>query len=245
MITALIPARSGSKRVPNKNIKDFFGFPLIAYSIAYARNSSLIRDILVSTDSQEIGEIASKFGVTDVILRPQEISSEQSLDIEWIEHIDSVKQIKSEYAAIIRPTSPLRSQLLLSDMWNLLRKSKCDSIRTVKRVKEHPGKMWRLEEDGEIKPLLNQLAGQTATHAMQYASLPTIFVQTSVLEVFKVESMRETRTREGNRICGYPTSGLDSWAIDETEDWNAHIYAVEKNGELKSTLNSMFHGINE
>jgi CMP-N,N'-diacetyllegionaminic acid synthase len=239
MISALIPARSGSERVPNKNMLDFFGIPLIAYSILYCRRNPLINEILVSTDSEEIRNLALDFGVDSVILRPKSIAHSKSLDIEWINHLDRAYRISNPFAAIVRPTSPLRSLNLLTKMFSLFQFSECDSIRTIKKVKEHPGKMWTKIENGEILPFLDQKIDNIAFHAMQYASLPKIFVQTSVLEIFKVSSMRKHGSREGLRILGYETFGTDSWAIDEAEDWIQHKSAVERDSNLRIQLDTL------
>jgi len=239
MITALIPARSGSKRVPNKNVRDFHGYPLIAYSIAYALSSQLIDSVVVSSDSQETCEIALQYGAHNAVVRPKTISTEHSLDIEWIEHIDAVAPIENDFVALIRPTSPLRSLPLLADMWSFLEDGVFDSVRTIKLVKEHPGKMWCLSENGRITPFVNSKAGEIPQHAKQYASLPTIYVQTSVLEIFNVRSMRTTRTREGSNICGFVTTGIDSWAIDEVDEWDLHVRTLEQDRELRFNLHSM------
>ena len=83
---ALIPARSGSKRLPGKNIKNLNGVPLIAYSIKSALNSKLFTEVIVSTDSQEIAEIAVHWGASVPVLRPPEYASDTSPDIEWVSH---------------------------------------------------------------------------------------------------------------------------------------------------------------
>jgi len=243
LISALIPARSGSERVPNKNILDFLGHPLLAYSILYSRSCPLVTEVFVSTDSETIRDIAVNYGVDNVILRPANMAKSTSLDIEWISHLDSTGNINNPYAAIVRPTSPLRSIELLSNMFARLHASDFDSIRTIAKVKEHPGKMWTRKNGDEISPLLDLKENGVAFHAMQYASLPEVFVQTSVLEIFKVESMRKYGSREGSRVLGYETSGSDSWAIDLKEDWEHHLLAVSNNKHLSVLLEDLISGI--
>ena len=85
-IIALIPARSGSKGVPNKNIMLFNGLPLLAYSIVVAKKSKLIDRVIVSTDSQEYAEIAIKHGAEVPFLRPPEYSTDQSKVEEALKH---------------------------------------------------------------------------------------------------------------------------------------------------------------
>ena len=83
-VLAVIPARGGSKGIPRKNIKDFAGFPLIAYSIAAAKQSSLVTRVIVSTDDEEIAEIARQWGAETPFLRPEEFSRDNTLDLSLI-----------------------------------------------------------------------------------------------------------------------------------------------------------------
>ena len=85
-VVAFIPARSGSKRVPGKNVRPLAGHPLIAYSIAAALDSGIFSAVVVSTDSEEIAEIARHYGADVPFLRPVEFAGDTSPDIEWLEH---------------------------------------------------------------------------------------------------------------------------------------------------------------
>jgi len=97
---------------------------------------------------------------------------------------------------------------------------KTDSIRTVAKVTEHPGKMWRIPEtDKPMVPFLVQAVNQIATHAMQFQSLDPLYVQTSVLEIAKTEVLEKFGNREGHAISPYVTDGFDSIAIDTELDW--------------------------
>ena len=83
-VVALIPARSGSKRIRNKNIKYLGNHPLIAYTICSALNSKIFDYVLVSTDSQEIADVAKYYGAETPFLRPAKYASDNSPDIEWL-----------------------------------------------------------------------------------------------------------------------------------------------------------------
>jgi len=110
-IIALIPARSGSKRVKGKNIKSLNGHPLMAYTISAAIESKVFTDIIVSTDSEEYAEIAKYYGASVPFLRPSEYASENSPDIEWVSFtLQRLKQMGKNYShfSILRPTSPFR-----------------------------------------------------------------------------------------------------------------------------------------
>ena len=86
MMDCLIPARGGSKGIPNKNIIELNGIPLIAYTVHIAKKSNLINKVFVSTDSQEIAEIAKSFGATIPFIRPSYLASDNASDIEVFKH---------------------------------------------------------------------------------------------------------------------------------------------------------------
>ena len=110
-LTALIPARAGSKGIPKKNIKDLNGHPLIAYSIAACRLSKEIDRVIVSTEDKEIASIAINYGAEVPFLRPKEYSEDHSTDQDVLEHFFT--QVKDSEIVFIRPTTPLRNPRLL------------------------------------------------------------------------------------------------------------------------------------
>ncbi|WP_457563843.1 pseudaminic acid cytidylyltransferase [Caminibacter pacificus] len=108
MNLCIIPARGGSKRIPKKNIKLFHGKPLIAYSIEKAKNSKLFEKIIVSTDSEEIADVAKKYGA-EVLYRPKKLADDFSTSMEVFEH--AIKELNKngeyKYACMIYATAPL------------------------------------------------------------------------------------------------------------------------------------------
>lgn len=114
---AIIPARGGSKRIPRKNIKDFFGKPLIAYSIEAALDSGLFEKVIVSTDDQEIAEIAIKYGAKVPFMRPKELSDDHTVTKDVIDHaLNFLKERGEEYDYLctIYATAPfLQSKYLV------------------------------------------------------------------------------------------------------------------------------------
>ncbi len=119
-IIALIPARSGSKRVPGKNIHPLAGHPLIAYSISAAKQSGIFSSVFVSTDSEEYAEISRKYDAEVPFLRPADISGDLSLDIEWIDFtLHKLKEMGREYDcfSILRPNSPFQLATTIQRAW--------------------------------------------------------------------------------------------------------------------------------
>ena len=213
-LIALIPARSGSERIKNKNILNFFGHPLLAYSIKSAIKSKIFDKVLLSTDSQKYANIAKKYGAEVPFLRPKKISKSTSNDFEWISY--TLKKLeknneKFTHFFILRPTNPLRSYDTIRKAWNLFKKKSPDSLRAVERVKQHPGKMW-IKDRNLIKPLLNFRIKNQPSYNNQIKILPNVLIQNASLEISKTTILKKYKTITGKKILPFftsPTEGLD------------------------------------
>ena len=123
---AIIPARGGSKRIPKKNIKDFFGKPLITYSIEIAINSQLFEKVIVSTDDKEIAEIAKKYGAEVPFMRPKELSDDFTATADVVNHaINYLENLGEEYEYIctIYATAPFLQTKYLTQGYEKLQSS--------------------------------------------------------------------------------------------------------------------------
>lgn len=150
MITAIIPARGGSKGIPQKNIMDIGGFPLIAYSIAAAKLSKKIDRVIVSTDSKEIAEIAKRFGAEVPFMRPKEIATDTSPDIDFIKHALSWFKAKEgrtpKYIVHLRPTTPLRHPADIDrSITKLAAHSRATSLHSAHELRESPYKLFKIK----------------------------------------------------------------------------------------------------
>ena len=218
---AFVPARSGSERVPNKNIRPLAGHPLVAYAIETALQSGVFDRVVVSTDSDEIAEVARWYGGDVPFLRPAEYATATSPDVEWLrftlEHLDSAHEV----FAIVRATNPFRGpETVRRGLRQLLATPEADSLRAVELVKQHPGKTWVLAEDGRtMQPLLDQDHLDVAWHAGQYQALPPVYVQNSALEIAWARVVAETGTREGRVVAPFLTDGHEGFNVDDEEDW--------------------------
>ena len=227
---ALIPARSGSERVPDKNIRPLAGHPLIAYAISVARQAGVFDRVVCSTDSGKIAEIAHRYGADVPFLRPSELSTSTSTDIEWIRHVLERLDEHYDLFAIVRATNPFRGpDAFIRGMRQLLATSEADSIRAVELVKQHPGKMW-VVEGKTMRPLLEQAHLDVAWHAGQYPALPEIYVQNSALEIAWTRVVSQTGTREGRVVAPFFTRGQEGFNVDYEEDW-ARARALVDAGE--------------
>jgi CMP-N,N'-diacetyllegionaminic acid synthase len=222
-IIALIPARSGSKRVKNKNIKELNGHPLLAYTISSALKSEIFSQVFVSTESKEVAEIAIKYGAEIPFLRPSKFSEDKSSDIEWVYHFLSKLKINKQppdYFSILRPTSPFRQPETIRRAWSEFQQAdNPDSLRAVELCTQHPGKMWFVKNN-EITPVMpNPDRTETPWHSSAYQVLPKIYVQNASLEIAKCSVPLSTKTISGNKIIPFITKGYEGFDINSPEDW--------------------------
>jgi len=220
-VVALIGARGGSERVPGKNLRHLAGHPLLAYAIATARASGVFERVVVSTDSERIAEVARAYGAETPCLRPAEYATSTSPDIEWIAWTLPRLEQQFDLFAIIRATNPFRGPATVRrGLDQLLATREADSLRAVELVKQHPGKMWTLADDGRtMAPLLDQSRLDVAWHAGQYQALPQVYVQNSALEIAWTRVVEETGTREGRVVAPFLTEGYEGLNIDDEDDF--------------------------
>jgi CMP-N,N'-diacetyllegionaminic acid synthase len=220
---AFVPARSGSQRVPHKNVRPLAGHPLLAYAIETAFQSGVFARVVVSTDSEEVAEVARWYGADVPFLRPAELATSTSPDIEWLRF--TLERLEESYDlfAIVRATNPFRGPDAVRRGFEQLRGvSEADSLRAVELVKQHPGKMWLLAEDGRtMRPLLDQSHLEVAWHAGQYQALPPVYTQNSALEIAWTRVVADTGTREGRVVTPFFTEGYEGFNVDDEEDWEA------------------------
>jgi CMP-N,N'-diacetyllegionaminic acid synthase len=219
---ALIPARAGSERVPGKNIRELAGHPLLAYSISAATLAGVFDAVVVSTDSDEVAAVAERYGAEVPGLRPPEMATSTSPDVEWVRHtirlLDSAAR-QFELFSILRPTSPFRGPGPIRRAFDQLVSlgEHADSIRAVRLCREHPGKMWVIDGD-LMRPLLDQPDG-VPYHSRQYKDLPAIYVQDSSLEIAWTRALEEDGSIAGRRVAPFLTQGAEGFSIDYPDDW--------------------------
>lgn len=218
---ALVPARAGSTRVPGKNVRRLAGHPLIAYSIAGAQQSGLFESVVVSTDSEEIAEVGRAYGAEVPWLRPPELAGSTSPDIDWVRHaLGALGPDRFDMFAILRPTSPFRSAGAIGRAHaSLAAHPDADSVRAVRLCREHPGKMWVLDGEGPMSPLLDQPAEGVPLHSSQYAALPEVYVQDSSLEIAWARVALDLESISGNVVLPLVSQGEEGFSIDYPDDW--------------------------
>lgn len=221
-IIGLIPARSGSKRVPDKNIRPLAGHPTIAYTIAAALQSEIFAAVVVSTDSDQYADIAKHYGAEVPFLRPFQFAGEFSPDIEWVEF--TLKCLQDEGRvydcfSILRPTNPFRLPETIRRAWHdFLEEEGVDSLRAVEKCAQHPGKMW-VVRGRRMMPLLPLSPPDQPWHSSQYQALPEVYVQNASLEIAWTRVVFEGRTIAGNVLMPFFTQGYEGFDVNQIYDW--------------------------
>lgn len=161
-VLGIIPARGGSKSIHLKNIVELCGIPLIAYSIKSAIGSKLLGDLIVSTDSLEIANVAKEYGGNVPFLRPSDIATDTASSIDVVRHalkfMEHSKGVVYDACMLLQPTNPLRTSRQIDKAINLLAARNHDSVVSIVRVGAiHPYRMYGLTENGSIEPLIKNL----------------------------------------------------------------------------------------
>ena len=223
-ILAIIPARSGSKGIPGKNMKFLAGKPLIQWSIEAALASRFIDKIFVSTDDIKIAKFVEKFGIEVPFLRPKFLATDSSLVIDTVIHI--IKNIDNyDNVLLLQPTSPLRSTNDIDALINLSHKSKSDSVVSITESIYKPEIYYYLNSNQTIKPLIDGIKNfnrqdlkknYVLNGACYYASKEFILINKSFIN-------KET--------VGYVMPFERSIDIDNSYDWDIAEFLIKAKTE--------------
>jgi CMP-N,N'-diacetyllegionaminic acid synthase len=217
---ALVPARSGSIRVPDKNIMTLDGHPLLAYTIQAAKNSNLFDAVVLCTDSALYADIGKYYGAIVPALRDKSISSPISPDCEWVEWAlthECIASIDAKYAFILRPTNPFRSSATIIRAWNKFCESNADTLRAVRRAEEHPAKMW-VRQSQMIVPLLPHAYDGVPWHSNQTAALFPVLIQDASIEIFTISNFLLTKSITGSSIMPFDSGRIDGFDVNTPRD---------------------------
>lgn len=230
---ALIPARRGSKRIPGKNVRLLAGHPLISYSIAAAAESGVCDRIICSTDCSEIATIAETYGAVVPSFRPAELATDGAHDIGFVRHaIENWLDSEEEFIVLLRPPNPLRRGSSIAGALTQLRTTEwADSIRALRPVSEHPGKMWRVDARGEATTYLDQ--GGSYNGPTQ--DLEELYVQSSALEIVRTSAVKRHQSISGDRVVALELSGYEGLDLNSELDWMLVEQLVEKQPDLLPT----------
>jgi YrbI family 3-deoxy-D-manno-octulosonate 8-phosphate phosphatase len=238
-ILALIPARGGSKGIPRKNIRSFAGYPLIAWSIAAAKQSSLVTRVIVSTDDEEIAAVAREWGAETPFLRPAELAQDKTTDLPVFEHalkwLEEIEGYSPEIVLQLRPTSPIRPSSMLDDAINILfDHPDADCVRGVVPAAQNPFKMWRF--NGEGKPLSQLLTvdGIAEPYNAPRQILPPTYWQTGHIDAIRISTITHKKSLTGDVIYPLLIDPKYTVDIDTLSDWAKYEALVYSGLEMVS-----------
>ena len=221
-IVALVPARSGSKRIPGKNIRPLAGHPLLAYTVGAALQSGIFTRVVVSTDCPRTSAAAVHYGAEAPFLRPADMAGDLSPDIAWVRH--ALRHLADagqgcDCFSILRPTSPFRLPATIHRAWKaFLADPGADSLRAVEKCSQHPGKMW-VARGGRLHPLLPFGPPDQPWHSSPYQALPEVLVQNASLEIAWTRVALQSGTIAGEAVLPFYTQGMEGFDLNSPDDW--------------------------
>ncbi len=231
----IVPARGGSKGIPRKNIRNFAGWPLIAWSIAAGRQAQAVTRVIVSTDDEEIAAVGRQFGAEAPFLRPAEFAQDNSTDLEAFKHalkwLAEHEGYEPEVVVQLRPTSPIRPLGLVdSAVQILLNQQEADCVRGVVPAGQNPHKMWCLpQENGPMTPLL-KVEGIAEPYNAPRQILPQIYWQTGHIDAIRVDTILKKDSMTGDKIFPLKIDPRYTVDIDNLSDWSKYESIVYSGG---------------
>ena len=194
-IITIIPARGGSKGIPRKNIRPFAGYPLVAFSIAAALQAETVTRVLVSTDDEEIAEVARSYGAETPFLRPAELAADRTTDLPVFQQaltwLEDNEHYQPDVVLHLHVTTPVRPQGCLDEAVRLLLDlPQSDCVRSVVEAGQNPHKMWRIDQEtGRMTPLLT-VPGIAEPYNATRQSLPLVYWQTGHINAIRSATIR-------------------------------------------------------
>jgi len=218
-ILCVIPARSGSKGVKDKNIRNFNGKPLLIHSLEYAMKCNEIDNVIVSTDSEHYAKIVTELHEVVPFIRPKSISSDSCQDISFIKHAlikcEEIYNKKYEFVILLRPTSPLRPPgLIEKGLKMIISDPDATSLKAVTDCREHPYRHWVTNNkyiEGYEKSVFEP-------YNLPRQQLPKLFYSAGELEIIRRSTILKNSV-SGNKIIPFILDRDLIVDIDTEEDW--------------------------
>ena len=210
-VIAIILARGGSKGIPKKNILNFAGHPLVAWTVIQAKLSKEVDEVYISSDSDEILEIAEKYGAK-IIKRPAEISGDSAKSEEAIIHALSILGADQEMIIMLEPTAPLRKAEDIDNCIKMFRKEEWDSCFSGALLQDFL--LWKKDKNGNLNSLNYDYKNQGPRQLRE-----PDYVENGAIFVFKPKIMVNEKNRFGGKIGLFPNNFWQSFEIDDPEDW--------------------------
>jgi len=231
-VVALIPARSGSKGVKDKNIKKLYGHSLLEWSINAALKSKLIDRVFLSTDSKKYADMGERYGAEVPFLRPAKISGDDSSDLDFVLHaLDEFKKINlhPKYLVHIRPTTPIRDPDLIDSAISLFMTSNdFSSLRSVHKMSESSYKTFEIT-DRFLTPLPLALVEKVDSNAPRQ-TFPETYQANGYVDILQTDYILANKNIHGDQILPFITD--TAFEVDTIEDFNYLEYLTSSSDEI-------------
>lgn len=229
---ALIPARGGSKRLPRKNVIDFLGRPIIAYTIEAAQESGCFERVVVSTEDEEIAAVARQAGAM-VDRRPKHLATDAAIVVDvCLDFLDRERQSKRDWPALccLYATAPLRNAADIRATMRLLEPGQCDFAMAVTVFDLQPHIALKSAPDGTLTPMWPELL------TLRASDLPALRVGNGSTYGVNVEAFRRARSFYGPRMRGYEMPRGRSVDIDTAYDLELALWAARRQAPAAAAL---------
>lgn len=236
-IVALIPARSGSKGVCNKNIRHLGGCPLIEWSVAACKRAKTIERVLVSTDSEDYAELARNVGAEAPFLRPADISGDKATDYEFIKHalewFDQNGAVP-DYIVHIRPTTPFRDPAQIDAAVQLFINSpQATALRSVHPMSESAYKTFEIAPEGQLKRVASESTELDFANNPRQQFPPT-YIANGYVDVLSTAFIHKTSLIHGNYVLPFITPVVNE--VDTEDDFASLELELLKQPELAQRI---------
>jgi len=231
MVTAFIPARGGSERIPKKNIKELAGHPLLAYAIAAAKHAGIFDEIYVVTEDKEISDVAKKYDA-EVITRTEYSAQGDSPDMFWlaeaISYLENAKKVVDEFM-IVRTTTPFRTADTLRRAWQMRPAgNRMATLRSVGPPKDHPDKMYRLRAGFLIPYNEPTWRAGPMPYDMPTQTLEPLVSNNSCLLISNIDVLKHCINPSGLHQVAFFMDSIEGFDINDELDWDRVEAIVEK-----------------
>lgn len=212
-VLAIIPARGGSKGIPKKNLVNFRGKPLIEWSIKAALKSKNITDVIISSDSDEILNVANKYSKVIALKRPDNLATDFTRTEPVLLH--ALENLKQNYDCIIllQPTSPLRTAKHIDDAFAKFKASEAIALISVCQIEHHPYKTFKLNKNGYLEGIINN---EYPFYPRQ--KLPEVYKPNGAIYITNVNSFINSESLFSAKTIHFEMSEKDSLDIDTLKD---------------------------
>ena len=232
-ILAVIPARGGSRGVPNKNIRKFAGKPLIVHSIDAAKKASSVSRVIVWTDSEEIASVARAAGAEVTFLRPAELATDESKIVDAViyllEKLQKDEGYTPTHVLLLQPTSPLRTPDDIEKAVELMEKRGADSLVSVCRTEN----LLFTKDAGDALSMLNA-EGNTSPNRQELQQCYKL--DGSMIYLVKADVLLKEHSFLAGKLVGYEIERWRAIDIDEPQDLVAGGVIFERQDEISKAI---------